>query len=83
MVSGAALEEKSHEPPKRPVQIDSGSTEEDTSDLSSKNVKERPLNTLEALDTTLGSENQSTKKRKCSQNVVIHFHTTLTFGKFL
>ena len=76
MISGAAQKEKSHEPPERPVEIDSRSTEEDKSDLSSNNVKERPLNTLEALDTTLGSEIQPTKKRKYSQNITIDFDST-------
>ena len=75
--------EKSHQPTGRPVEIDSRSTEEDKSDLSSNNVKERPLNTLEALDTTLGSEIQATKKRKFSQNIIIHSHSASTFEKFL
>ena len=75
IVSGAAKKEKSHQPPDRPVEMDSGSTEEDKSDLSSKNVKVTPLSTLEALDTTLGSEMQSTKKRKYSQIIMIHLHS--------
>ena len=61
------------------MEIDSRSTEEDKSDLSSNNVKERPLNTLEALDTTLRSEIQSTKKRKYSHKIIIHFHSTLSY----
>ena len=80
IVSGAAKKEKSHQPLGRPVEIDSGSTEEDKSDLSSKNVKEISLNTLEALDTTLRSEIQSTKKRKYSQKIVIgvyHFKSNI------
>ena len=80
IVSGAAEKEKSRRPLGRPVEIDSGSMEEDKSDLSSKNVKDTPLNTLEALDTTLGSEIQSTEKRKYSQNIIIHLHSNLTLN---
>ena len=75
IVSGAAEKKKSHQPPDRPVRIDSGSTEEDKSNLSSKNVRDTPLNTLEALDTTLGSEIQPTKKRKYSQIIMVHLHS--------
>ena len=81
MVSGAAKMEKSHQPPSHPVEIDSRSMEEDKSDLPSKNVKDTPLNTLEALDTTLGSEIQATKKSKLSQNIIIHWHSASTFEK--
>ena len=72
IVSGAAQIEKSHKFPRDPVEIDSRSTEEDKSDVSTKTVKDTPVNTLEVLDTTLTSGSQSNKRRKYSQNIVIY-----------